>query len=385
MPSGFHSLARSCLMLHSPTPTRLACLLTLFYLAACSAPPRLQTTASPGPYLARAHFVTSDGLTLPVRTWLPSTSTPRAVLIAVHGFNDYSRAFEQPGRYLSERGIAVYAYDQRGFGNSPGRGRWAGTDRYAADLREFTAAVRRRQPNLPVFVLGESMGGAVVVVALAGNPPLTVDGAILVAPAVWDRGSMPWYQRTLLAAAAATLPELELTGEGLEIQASDNLEILRGLSRDPLVIKGTRVAALAGLADLMDAAQAGAERIRRPVLVLYGARDQVIPKEPIIEMLRRLPAGAAPRVGYYPSGYHLLLRDLHAEHPVRDIAAWIDDRCRPLPSGAERAGARLLVTDRGNSGACRPQVPSIKPERPTAETSRAPPRRPTRYAAKAAV
>jgi acylglycerol lipase len=297
------------------------------------------------PRLGRAHFVASDGAVLPVRAWLPKDGQPKAIVVGLHGFNDYSQAFVLPGKYLSEQGVAVYAYDQRGFGKAPGRGLWAGTEAYVADLAEFTGQLRKRHGNLPIYVLGESMGGAVAIVAMASDRP-PADGVILSAPAVWARDTMPWYQRALLAVTVHAMPWLELTGEGLHIQASDNIEMLRGLGRDPLVIKATRVDAMDGLADLMDEAQARVGRLSRPVLVLYGEKDEVIPKEPIYLMLNKLPQGAETRVGFYEGGYHLLLRDLGAAKPWGDIVAWIEDRGRPLPSGAEQR-AMLAV---GNSG-----------------------------------
>lgn len=331
-------------MLKHCFPVLCPLLALCLFLVGCTSPlvkPPLGRFAEP--QLGRAHFVASDGAVLPVRAWLPKDGPPRAVVVGVHGFNDYSQAFALPGQYLRERGIAVYAYDQRGFGNAPGHGRWAGAATYAADLGEFVGQLRRQYGRLPVYLLGESMGGAVAMVAMTSGHPPAVDGVILSAPAVWARDTMPWYQRALLAALANTAPELELTGEGLQIQASDNIEMLRGLGRDPLVIKATRVDAMAGLADLMDAAQARAGQIKPPVLVLYGEKDEVIPKEPIALMLKKLPRTAGTRIGFYESGYHLLLRDLHADLPWADIAAWIEDRAKPLPSGAERRGTLALV------------------------------------------
>ena len=250
-----------------------------------------------------------------------------------------------PGRWLSERGVAVYAYDQRGFGNAPKRGLWAGMERYANDLGEFTRLLRKRYGDLPIYLLGESMGGAIAIVAMTSERPPDADGVILSAPAVWARATMPWYQRALLSICASLAPSLELTGKGLRIQASDNIEMLRGLSRDPLVIKATRVDAIEGLADLMDAAQEGVSRLKGPMLVLYGEKDEVIPKAPIHLMLKKLSRTADIRIGFYEKGYHLLLRDLHAEQPCRDIAAWIEDRARPLPSGAEQRGMLALAED----------------------------------------
>ncbi|MDD1649441.1 MAG: alpha/beta hydrolase [Methylococcaceae bacterium] len=302
-------------------------------LMACAPAMRPPHPEPRGPNLARAHYVTQDGAVLPVRSWWPPARDLKALVVGLHGFNDYGRAFAQPGEYLSQRGIAVIAYDQRGFGNAPGRGLWAGTDAYANDLERLIRQVHLQYPGVPVFVLGESMGGAVAIAALTSPSPPEIAGLILSAPAVWSRDMMPWYQRAVLALAASTLPDLELTGRGLKIQASDNIEMLRGLGRDPLVIKSTRVDAIEGLTDLMDIAQARAGLIKVPVLVLYGARDQVIPKRPVESMLRQLSLRPDTTNALYPQGYHLLLRDLHADVPLRDVVAWINDRYMPLPSG----------------------------------------------------
>ena len=288
------------------------------------------------PHLGRAHFVAADRAVLPVRAWLPKESKVKAAIVALHGFDDYSNFFTEPGKYLSRQGIACYAYDQRGFGNAPGRGLWSGVEAYANDLTAFTAAVRRHHPGIPVYVLGESMGGAVAIVAMTGNNPPDADGVILVAPAVWGRETMPWYQRWLLALTSHTVPWLRLTGKGLHILPSDNIEMLRGLGRDPLVIKATRIDAMHGLADLMDAALARAGKLQQSTLVLYGERDQVVPKAPVFQMLASMPHEPQIRAAFYEHGYHLLLRDLQAEKPWGDIAAWIADRTGPLPSGADK-------------------------------------------------
>src|SRR5437870_7543725 len=64
-----------------------------------------------------AAFIAADGARLPLRSWLPRGEV-KAVILALHGFGDYSNAFTLPGEFWAERGIATYAYDQRGFGGT---------------------------------------------------------------------------------------------------------------------------------------------------------------------------------------------------------------------------------------------------------------------------
>ena len=289
-------------------------------------------------------FMTEDGANLPFRHWLPKTD-PHAVLIALHGFNDYSRFFQQPGEYFSKLGIACFAYDQRGFGAAPKRGLWAGGAAYAHDLNTLVRLVKQRYPDRPVYLLGESMGGAIIITAMSQATMPAVDGIILIAPALWARPTMPWYQTSLLWTLAHSLPWLTLTGEGVEVMPSDNIEMLRALSRDPWVIKATRVETIYGLTDLMDEAFNSATLLHGNTLMLYGEKDEIIPKKPTYAFLQKFLATDATEktVAFYQKGYHMLLRDLQAPTAWKDIAAWINDKPEKLPSGADNRAQQVLA------------------------------------------
>jgi len=307
--------------------------------------PRLQPLgpALTEPQLRDHRFVTRDGIELPLRIWLPE-GEPKAVILGLHGFNDYSEAFIEPANLWRRLGIATYAYDQRGFGRTPNRGVWPGTTVLADDAEDMARLLRRRYPHTPIYIAGESMGGAVAIVALADDQTLPVDGLILLAPAVWSRATMGPFQSGLLWLAAHSVPWMTVTGQGLHIKPSDNIAMLRALARDPLVIKETRIDTIYGLANLMDAAMADAGDLRAPVLVQYGDRDEVIPRDPLIEFVRRLAkADHRTSVAFYRKGYHMLLRDLSGEVVMRDVAAWISDHGTPLPSGSEVRAAQVLA------------------------------------------
>ncbi|BBK34105.1 alpha-beta hydrolase superfamily lysophospholipase [Stella humosa] len=321
---------------------RILLLLAVAVLPACAPGYVLPGPSLNEPELEKSELVTADGLRLPMRVWSPGEE-PRAIIVALHGFNDHSTAFEMPAVEWARHGIATYAYDQRGFGSAPNTGRWPGMAALARDAGTAIRLVRARHPGLPVYLLGESMGGAIAMVALTGADAPPVDGAILVAPAVWGRQTMGLGKRLALATISSTMPWLTLSGRGLGYRPSDNEDMLRAFSRDPLVIKETRADTVKGLVDLMDAALAASARFRTPALILYGEKDQIVPREPTALMLSRL-AGAADRqrVAVYPEGWHMLLRDLQAQVVWADIRAWIEDPAAPLPSGADR-DARLRL------------------------------------------
>lgn len=302
-------------------------------------PPRMPQAA-----ISDAALTTTDGEMLPLRHWLPA-GPPRAVILALHGFNDYSKAFDSSAKEWTKFGIAAYAYDQRGFGGAPGRGLWPGSAALATDAVTAANLLRGKYPHTPLYLLGESMGGAVAIMAASGamgiRPP-AVDGVILSAPAVWTRGSMQFLPRLALWAGVRFFPGAVFTGESLHILASDNIPMLIALGRDPMVIKGARVDTMYGLVDLMDRTIDAAPQLTLPLLLMYGANDAVIPADPMRAFVVALPSEAASRdrFAYYRRGYHMLMRDLEGKTVADDVASWVLDRAVPLPSSADSAGTQ---------------------------------------------
>lgn len=285
------------------------------------------------PALVGDQFTASDGVALPVRSWLPQ-GRPKAAVVALHGMNDYAQAFALPGPHLARRGLAVYAYDQRGFGASPQPGIWPGEENLRRDLREFIQVVAQQHRHTPIYVLGESMGGAVAVSMLGREDAPRIAGLILLAPALWGGEHMPDLYRLALWVTVHTFPASRYDGSDLKILASNNIPMLRGMLADPLVQKRTRADAIYGLVRLMDDAYARAGGVRVPVLLLYGGNDQVIPPATINGAVDRLPKPMD--LAYYPDGYHMLMRDIQGRHVANDVAAWIRHPDRLRVSGRVR-------------------------------------------------
>jgi alpha-beta hydrolase superfamily lysophospholipase len=294
------------------------------------------------PALEADAFVAADGTRLPLRDWRPEGEA-RAVVLALHGFGDYANAFRIPGEAWARMGIRTYAYDQRGFGRSPTRGRWAGGEAMASDLAAALSLLRARHPGIPIAVLGESMGGAVAMAAAARGLLGDADGIVLVAPAVRGSEALGPVATTTLWFFAHVVPWLAGPSGGPAYQPTDNPEILREWAQDPLILRGPRVDMAWGLVQLMDEAVAATPVLEARLLVLTGARDALVPDRAMEAALARMKraAGGGPRVARYAEGWHMLLRDLGAARAQQDVAHWVaglrDGGAGPLPSGAERA------------------------------------------------
>jgi alpha-beta hydrolase superfamily lysophospholipase len=313
-------------------------LAALFALNACA--PTAQQAGNPGagfsgPRLEADDFVSFDGARLAMKHWEPAGEEPWAVIVGLHGMNDYSNAFHLAAPFWAGDGIATFAYDQRGFGASPRRGVWGGDDLMSEDLRTLTALVRQRYPHAIIAVAGVSMGGSVAVEAFASDRPPAADRLVLLAPGVWGWSDQPipfstalWITAHLAPGSVITPPDFVVS----HIEASDNREELIRMGRDRLMIWGTRTDALYGLVGVMERAQKRIGGIAAPTAYLAGAHDAIIPKTPTLHAARRLKP--SDRSAYYPDGWHLLLVDRQAPVVWRDVESFLRDPAAPLPSGA---------------------------------------------------
>ena len=254
------------------------------------------------PRRSAGDFVMPDGTRLPYRVWRPA-GRPRAIVLALHGMNDSRDAWAIPAPAFAAAGIEIVAPDQRGFGATRVRGYWPGRATLVADAREMARLLHAAHPRTKLFLMGESLGAAVLMCLAASPDPPPAAGYVLVSPAVWGRAQMTVFERAGLWLMVNTVPGLTVTGRGLHIRASDNLAALRALADDPLTLLRTRWDAVGGLVTLMGAAARAAPRLPPDSLLMYGGKDQLIPKRALRAVWQALPRGPeGPRIAFYPGG-----------------------------------------------------------------------------------
>jgi alpha-beta hydrolase superfamily lysophospholipase len=316
----------------------LAVLFAAVLLTACT-PLMVQQAGAPpvGFQAARLEpeaFYSFDGARLGLTRWQAEGQT-KAVVVAVHGMNDYANAFHLAAPYWAQNGVTTYAYDQRGFGRSPNRGIWGGDELMVEDLRTMVALARGEYPGVPVIVAGESMGGAVAILAFASDRPPAADRLILMAPAVWGWSNQPLPYKTMLWLAARITaskvyePPRWLTSR---VKPTDNREELIAMGRDPLMVWGARSDTLFGLVAMMEHAWASVGQVRVPILYIYGKNDEIIPKTPSLQAAKRLKP--TDRSAFYERGWHLMTRDRQGPVVWADLLSFITTPEAPLPSGA---------------------------------------------------
>ncbi|WP_422126574.1 alpha/beta fold hydrolase [Thioalkalivibrio sulfidiphilus] len=294
----------------------------LVMLAAC-APVRVAPgEAVKTPVIEDGALIARDGARLPVNRF--EAETPRAVLVALHSFRDYRGAYDQLGPWFASRGIDLVAMDQRGFGDAPHRGYWAGEQAMLDDVRDLVAVLHREQPARPVYLMGESMGGSVALALMGDGQAPAVAGLILAAPGVregipakplWD-GAL-WLSERL--APGLTVP-INQDYDGVLAP-----EAVARFRDDPKVLRRIRTDTYVGLVWLAETASRRADRVRVPMLVLYGKPDRTIRQEAICHLARHHATGQVDlRIrDHWP---HLLLHGPDREAVAGEILAWLDGK-----------------------------------------------------------
>jgi len=297
--------------------------LMLATLTACAAAPD-----GPAPALeAGQETVAGAEGPLAASIWAPE-GEPKAVLLALHGYGEYApTAFEEAATAWAKGGVLVYAYDQRGFGRNPSHRQWAGAEAMIADAGAAAADVAARHPDLPLFVAGVSMGGAVVLSAAGeGRLPQRTRGLVLLAPALWGGDSLsPLYRASAWLAAQVT-PNTRFSARAspIRIRPTDNWDMLRRVSADPLRFAEPTPLEFQGLIRLMDRAVAAAPEAEVDTLTVIGEKDEVIPPASVRAAHDRLPE---PKTfAYVPTAWHMLLRDLEAAKVHGLVLDWILER-----------------------------------------------------------
>ena len=269
-------------------------------------------------------FQTDDGLQLCEYHWLPE-GDPSAVVVLVHGFTEHCGRYAELAQQLTRHGYAVYATDLRGHGKSEGEPAFVHSfDEYLADLDLAVDRARMRLPDKPLFLLGHSLGGALVVL-LAIRRARDFHGLVASAGSFRVGGQVFPILRRIAVLVSRLLPRLRMVRMGARMLSRDP-KVIDDFKNDPLVFHG-RFPVRAG-AEILRAArqvQSQMESVQVPLLILHGTGDRVTS----VEGSRQLYARAASTdktLKLYEGLYHDLFHEPEKEQVTSDVIRWFNTR-----------------------------------------------------------
>jgi lysophospholipase len=275
-------------------------------------------------------FAAADGARLVWQSW-SREDDPAAVLAVVHGYGEHGGRYGFLVDAMVPRGYAVYSYDLRGHGRSPGRrGHIRRFADYLADTAAFLALIGQMRPGCPVVLLGHSMGGliAAAFAEQAGAVTQEVAGLVLSSPFVGVRLPVPPLQIAAARVLSRVAPTLRMTNPLRNDQLSHDQAVVAAAAVDPLNHRVTTVRWAAEVLSAQRAVLSAAGRLRLPLLLLY-ADDDPIADPRVSEQLFEQAASADKTRVCYAGYYHEIFNEVGRAAVFDDLAAWLAPRVRP--------------------------------------------------------
>jgi alpha-beta hydrolase superfamily lysophospholipase len=244
------------------------------------------------------------------------------VLINIHGLGDHSGLYPTLVEHCQRRGITVHAMDVRGNGRSGGQRayveRW---DEFREDLRRFVELVRAEEAGRPLFLLGNSLGG-LIVLEYALHYPGGLRGVIAASPPLGRLG-VPAPLLVIGRVLSRVWPRFSLrTGMDLSGLARDPV-VAQTVLADPLFHRVGTARLSTEVVAAIARVQAGAPAYPLPVLVLHGSADRMVPPDGSREFMARV-GHPDHELREYAGAYHVLLADLEHERVLADVERWIE-------------------------------------------------------------
>lgn len=264
-----------------------------------------------------------DGVRIYGCRWLPEGKPVKAAVGIVHGLGEHCGAYGHVAKPFTERGYAVYAFDQRGHGRTEGRrGDCPGYDSLLEPVELLLEDMKREFGGMPLFLYSHSMGGNLVLnYVLKHSPPLA--GAV---------AAGPWLR---LAAAAPPLPLVlgrikERVRRNYRYPLGNQLsttdpDMLRRYFEDPLRHARITLRTFSAVSRAGRWALRHAHKLRLPLLLMHGSEDRVTSCR--ASRLFATRAGGSCTFREWSGFRH----ELHTEAGRREVMKfaldWMDNRC----------------------------------------------------------
>lgn len=264
-------------------------------------------------------FTGAGGLELYYQSWQPEGEL-RAIIAIVHGFGAHSGLFHDAVQHLLTLGYAVYAFDLRGHGRSPGqRGHINSWAELREDLHTFLTRIQERGPSCACFLWGHSLGAAIAV-DYALRFPQSLQGLILTAPAL-GKVKLPLVKVALGRMLSQVWPNFSLKvglDKGTSLRSPNYIT-----TQDPLRHEyGSARLAAEFFATQKWVANHACE-LQVPLLILYSSDDKITPPEGSVTFFQKVVF--PDKESYeYPGDYHDFHLALNYQKVLVDLVNWLE-------------------------------------------------------------
>lgn len=267
----------------------------------------------------------SNNIKVPYRSWLPPTK-PKEVLLCVHGLGFSSLSYTEFGHVMASRGYGVYALDVRGFGEwMNSRENRVDFEGCLTDIQNALTTLRKHYPGCKIDLVGESMGGAIVLAAASRYPQL-VDGIVSSVPSSDRYAKM---SSTILVGAKFLTNKdkpMDIAPEVVE-RATENKSLQKKMESTPTNRMKLTPKELKQFNDFMKGNYDAAALIEKtPILLMAGFKDKLVKPEGTIELFNSISTDDKLLM-VVGDGEHLLLEENQLTEQLTDmLITWLNHR-----------------------------------------------------------
>jgi alpha-beta hydrolase superfamily lysophospholipase/thiol-disulfide isomerase/thioredoxin len=268
----------------------------------------------------------------PCLSWLNPIGKPKAIILCVHGLGLHCGSYEQFGKAMALRGYAVYAVDVRGFGSwMAAKGREKCDFKHCSDDIVSTLNVLHlANPGVPVYLLGESMGGAIALDVASENPAL-INGLISAVPAAerfkTGQTNLKVFMHLLTGNRKVNVEKSVVN------RATADPSLREEWAEDPLARMDLSASELMQFQTFMNENHDRAKKIDKlPVLIVQGGKDKLVKAEGTRELFEKLVT-EDKNLAMVNGAEHLVYEEGQFSKEVLDLTDnWISQRL-PMKDG----------------------------------------------------
>ncbi|MHA1379645.1 MAG: lysophospholipase [Candidatus Helarchaeota archaeon] len=269
------------------------------------------------------YYTGTKGVKIYYQVWKPD-DTAKAVIQIVHGLAEYSDRYINVVNALVPRGYIIYASDLQGHGKTKGTRAYVEKfDHYVEDQKILFDIIKEKEPNLPIFLLGHSMG-SIIARIYAATYPEGLRGLILSGTGTKDGSDISGFLKLMAKLVSAIKPKGTIDPQLLPEKISTDPAVVKAYAEDPMIFKKITYRLGAELLKGFSKANKLIKNIKIPTLIQSGGADQLMLEA---EEVGNQLAIADKTIKIYPGLLHEVYNEVEEERNkvLKDLGDWLDN------------------------------------------------------------
>lgn len=269
------------------------------------------------------YFKVSGGVDLYFQRWMPES--PKAILIFVHGLSEHVGRYNAFRRFFNSKDYGVCLYDMRGHGKSGGRKTHVNKFyEYLYDLAEFIEFVRKTSPNAPIFLVGHSLGGQIILNFVVKYAK-AIRGAVVLSPNIRISLTLPKWKTRIGEIGAKWFPTIRIKNNIDPATLTHDANIVEKYKNDENIRKDITLRCGYEIVKNTELVMALASRIHVPIMLLHGGSDTLCDPDATRKFFMRVSV-PSKRLKIYPGLYHELLNEVERDQVLMDMETWVEQQ-----------------------------------------------------------